>query len=681
MAFLPALRGVLGLATKSAGLETKSFELDAGHTSWSGMLARLRDPRRSWPVERAVLEGMERVVWVFKSVNAIAGHASRLPIERVLIKDDGEREVIADDPLARLLNAGVANQLEKGPQLRKRLSGQVLLSPAGTFVEVTTSRRGHPIGADLLPPGRTRPVPGFNGNLLSHFETITPDGRRRAIDPEKVIWFRDPHPLDPFRGITPMEAAGLSVDLDFLARLYNATFLRNDGRPGGVIGIDGEVDDDEMERIQGIFGKGAHEAGKLTVLQGDLSFIDLAAKPRDMAYADLARISKEEILAAFGVPESVIGNASGRTFDNAAQEQENFWEHTMLPHLSLLATGWDTDHEDDARYEFNVDGVEPLQRAKRQRRQEAREEVAAGLISLDEYRAIAGYDPVDLPHTRALYVAQGKTPIPTREEDAVALGIAPPEDPEAAMDGAAAAGELGGQPPAGDAVPAEEGDDGAEENALSRLRALFDENGGGEQEPTNGEPAASAPGGNADAGEKPEQEPEEGDAEEEEAKPKRGRRQTKGAPAPEPRAELVEVLNQLGGRLVGRTVARLESPKYRKGTRHFIAEYKVDTRVGDSPLDMARIVPVEAWQTEAEQAVFPVFAAAATAAGGGVEAHDTAMTAAVAVGEEFGRVAGVVRAVVEDLDQAGAPMEEIAQAVREVDLTDWAAAIAAEIPI
>ncbi|MEU4231060.1 phage portal protein [Nonomuraea sp. NPDC026600] len=672
MAFLPALRGALGLERKSAPLETKSFELDA-HTSWSGMLARLRDPRRSWPVERAVLEGMERVVWVFKSVNAIAGHASRLPIERVLIKDDGEREVIADDPLARLLNAGVANQLEKGPQLRKRLSGQVLLSPAGTFVEMTTSRRGHPIGADLLPPGRTRPVPGFGGNLLSHFETISPDGRRRGIDPEKVIWFRDPHPLDPFRGITPMEAAGLSVDLDFLARLYNATFLRNDGRPGGVIGIDGEVDDDEMERIQGIFGKGAHEAGKLTVLQGDLSFIDLAAKPRDMAYADLARISKEEILAAFGVPESILGNASGRTFDNAAQEEHQFWTHTMLPHLSLLATGWDTDHEDGAVYEFNTDSVEVLQRAKTQRREEAREEVAAGLISLDEYRAIAGYDPVDLPHTRALYVAQGKTPIPTRQADAVALGIAPPEDPAAAVDDAAAEGELGGQPPAGDAVPAAGDDDGAEENALSRLRNLFSETSDDEESAETDEAGPDA-GENAAAEDEPED-----DVAQEEERP-RGR-QTKGSPGAGPATELVETLYQLGGRFVGRTVARLESPKHRKGTRHFVAEYKVDTRVGANALDVARIMPAEAWQAEAEQVVLPALAAAAVTGGGGMDAHDTAMTAAVAVGEEFGRVVETIRGAVEELDQAGAPMEEIVQAVREVDLTDWAAAITAELPI
>ncbi|MFC7723436.1 hypothetical protein [Nonomuraea recticatena] len=49
-----------------------------------------------------------------------------------------------------------------------------------------------------------------------------------------------------------------------------------------------------------------------------------------------------------------------------------------------------------------------------------------GLLTLDEYRQIAEHEPFDLPHTRALYIAMGKTPIPTRPEDAAALGLASP---------------------------------------------------------------------------------------------------------------------------------------------------------------------------------------------------------------------------------------------------------------
>ena len=45
------------------------------------MLSRFRDPRASLTVEQAVTEGYERVMWVFRAVDAIAGAASKLPFQ------------------------------------------------------------------------------------------------------------------------------------------------------------------------------------------------------------------------------------------------------------------------------------------------------------------------------------------------------------------------------------------------------------------------------------------------------------------------------------------------------------------------------------------------------------------------------------------------------------------------
>ncbi|MEU8272588.1 phage portal protein, partial [Sphaerisporangium sp. NPDC049002] len=374
---------------------------------------------RPWPVERACGEAYERIVWVYRAVNAIASHSSRLPF-RLRV---GNEEPLKDHPLYRVLNRR-ANPLETGEQFRQRLAAQVLLSKRGAFAEITRSRGGDVIRMDLLPPGRTRPVPsernrpGSDGqDLISHYEVLRADGSVKEIPVDNVRWFRQPHPLDPYSGVTPLEAAGLSVELDFFSRLYNVSFLKNDARPGGVLAIDGELDPGEMDRVEGKFGKGPAEAGKLTVIHGQVSYIDLAVRPRDMQYSEVARTAKTEILAAFGVPESVIGYAADRTFDNAEQEFYNFWSITMPPFLTLLASGLDVDFDDDLDGFFDTTGVEVLQRVEVARREEARKEFDAGLISVDEYRAVAKRDPIGIPRTRALFLPMGKLVVATSDAD------------------------------------------------------------------------------------------------------------------------------------------------------------------------------------------------------------------------------------------------------------------------
>ena len=371
---------------------------------------------RPWPVERAVAEGYERIIWVFRSVEAIAGQAARLPFRL----KDGE-DVVDDHALYQILNHR-ANPMETGRQFRKRLGSQVLLSKRGAFVQVTKSRSGTPLRMDLLPPGRTRPVPGDGDILIDHYEIVRADGSRSDIPAEQVLWFREPHPLDPYSGVTPLEAAGMSVELDFFARMYNVQFLKNDARPGGVLAINGDMDPDEMDRLEDKFGRGPAEAGKLTVIAGDVSYVDSVVRPRDMQYGTLAANSKTEVLTAFGVPESVLGYAADRTYSNAAQEHLNFWQITMPPHLDLQVTGFDELSETELEGFFDVSKVDALQAAEAAKRAEKREEFTLGLISPDEYREATGQEPYGLPATRCLYINSGMTPVPTSKADEKALG-------------------------------------------------------------------------------------------------------------------------------------------------------------------------------------------------------------------------------------------------------------------
>lgn len=672
--FLPALRGKAHPGALTA--EAKAVYSEYYNALWQYETHRRAKP---WPVERAVTEGFERVIWVFKAVNTIASDSARLPFRLRQGKD-----VLDDHPLYNVLNK-TANPLESGQVFRKRLSAQISLSKAGAFVEVTKSRRGDIIRVDLLPPDRTEIIPGKGADLVDHVELVRRDGSRRPIDWDKVLWFRDPHPLDPYSGVTPLESAGMSVELDYFARLYNVSFMRNDGRPGGVLGVKGpngetrDISPAEMDRIESRFGKGPVEAGKLSVIAGELSYTDLATRPRDMQYGQTSRNSKIELLSAYGVPESVMGYSAERTFDNADNELYVYWTRTQPAHIEIMTSGFNEDTDDDLEPFLDTSDVEVLERAERARRDEARTEVDKGLRSIYSYAKLAGIeDEIDeTPMTRALYIPQGRTPLPSREEDAEALGLGQPTD---------SGGGAPEAPPAPEQPAIEGQPGGAAGEDVARTEQTPPEQ---QPDAPPTPPAAPTPPAGSSTGAQ-------GAAAQALAAATRGGksldgkrarltvvRETKAAEdATGDQGERVSDLDQrardrledtiaaaltaLASRWTERTIARLESPKSRKGTRHWEADGPNDTRIGNKALDAAKAVDEDTWSDEAETGTEPIVTAAAVAAAAALAADlgdDDATT------ERIGRVvAGVVRDVMRLIAQSAA--RQAAALVRLINHAD-----------
>lgn len=409
-----------------------------------------------WSVQRAVTDGYERVIWVFRAIDAVASNASSKPI--VFRKGSEQGEIMAaKHELLDLLNRR-ANSYETGAAFRYRLSTQLLLSKQGVFVELVRDSSGKLQELHLLPPDRTAPIPDPK-KFVSGYRVTYADGGWEDLKPERVLWIKKPHPTDPYMGVTPMEAAGLSIDMDFYARLYNRNFMLNDGRPGGLITVKGQLNQQDAEEIKRRFSGGPQQAGRATVIEADdVSWVDTATSPRDAQYAQSITITKEDILLAFGTPESVLGNASGRTYDNADAEENVFWRATMVPHCDLIAAAFDSLVEDEQVYvAHDLSGVQVLQRDEKERASQAKAEWEAGLITIDEYREATGKEPLGLPGTKVLWLKPGQTPI---GEDADVQALQ--EQAQAAMGGGApapaelppgAAGELEAAPVDADDVP------------------------------------------------------------------------------------------------------------------------------------------------------------------------------------------------------------------------------------
>lgn len=126
-------------------------------------------------------------------------------------------------------------------------------------------------------------------------------------------------------------------------------------------------------------------------------------------------VTKEEILAAFGVPESIIGNSSNRTFSNAMEEGKVFWMETMSPHLDLIARSF--DKIDDSYFiDFDTANVPILVLAKQERERHYLTEFQTGLISTNEYREASGRKKVESDLADSLLSNPNQTPIANTEK-------------------------------------------------------------------------------------------------------------------------------------------------------------------------------------------------------------------------------------------------------------------------
>lgn len=391
----------------------------------------IREPyvayNKDWSPSRALNDALKKVTWVYRCVDAIASNSARLPV----VFREGDRwigETREMEDLNRVFNKR-SNPGEDSFLFRYRLSAQVLLSSKGVFIDIIRNNRDEIVALSLIPPDSVTPIPDAN-KFVKGYEVSYTDaqGRPKKVmkKPEDVIWIRHPHPFDPYSAMTPLESSGVAIETDWLSKMYNRNFLLNDGRPGGMVVIKGEVTQEDKEELRARFGGGVAGAGRITVVGSEdgADFVDTAVNPRDAQYIEGRKNTKEEILMAFGVPESVLANAAGRTFDNAEMERLIFWMETMMPHLELLMRPLDIlDEEDELYFSFDLSMVDVLQRMELKRKEYGLREWDAGTISLDEYREITGREPIGGSLGRLMILPTTKAPYLTVDGEEIELPL------------------------------------------------------------------------------------------------------------------------------------------------------------------------------------------------------------------------------------------------------------------
>ena len=353
---------------------------------------------------RIAKEAYQQNVIVYRCIRLIAENASAIPF---LLYDGTENEV-EDHPLLDLLDR--PNPFWSGAQLSEAWYSWLLTS-GNAYDEFVASERGSTAPPELwilrsdrmsIELGR-RGFPAKYVYKAGQNETTFPVDQTTGacVVHHEALW----HPTSDTYGLSPIEAAALSVDAHNDSGKYNIGLLRNMARPPGALiykGPEGtSLTDDQFMRVTKSLEdkyQGPDNAGRPMVLDGNLEWQPMGYSPVDMEFIETKHLSAREIALGLGVPPMLLGIPGDNTYSNYKEANSAFFRQTILPLVGKrcrMLTNWLAPYFGEGlRVWFNADEVEALapdRDAKFKRYNDA------SFLKIDEKREAVGYDDLDPP--------------------------------------------------------------------------------------------------------------------------------------------------------------------------------------------------------------------------------------------------------------------------------------------
>lgn len=253
---------------------------------------------------------------------------------------------------------------------------------AGEFVIVLAwgpIRAAGPLEMWPVRPDRIRVVTDESSNLVGYMY-VSPDGERVPLTLDQVVHVRRPNPLDPYRGLSPVQAISVKLDSNRLASEYNRNFFLNSAEPGGIIEIEDRLDDDEFRELVQRWREqhqGVANAHRVAVLEQG-KWVDRKYSMRDMMFPELGEMSRADILEAFGYPKAMTGAVEDVNKASADAQERMFGRYLIRPRLCKVqealnailglfgstARGLEWDYEDPVPEDREADSNDRITKAQ-----------------------------------------------------------------------------------------------------------------------------------------------------------------------------------------------------------------------------------------------------------------------------------------------------------------------------
>lgn len=200
-------------------------------------------------------------------------------------------------------------------------------------------KRGQVVQILPVRPDRVDIVPSAT-DYIDHYILVV-GTERVVIAPEDMIFWRYWNPQDDWRGLSPISAAALDVELDLCAVEGNRQMFANGVRPSGVMTTDMPIQNQEMlDRVADRFNEkyaGYQKIGKVIFLSGGFKWQAINLSAKDMETIEQRKFSEHKVRQIYRVPPLyTMDLTDASVLANADVQERLLWEANILPKLRRI---------------------------------------------------------------------------------------------------------------------------------------------------------------------------------------------------------------------------------------------------------------------------------------------------------------------------------------------------------
>jgi HK97 family phage portal protein len=280
--------------------------------------------------------------WVYIAVNRIANSEAQVRFQLIRREQRGQPNSIVMGPAAGLRDLLLyPNPYQSWFDLMESIGVSLELTGNAFIEKAALDRLNRPHELYVLNPSRMLIIPGPKG---VQGYVYTANGKSIKFNRDEIIHIKYAHPYNDWYGLSPLTAARLQIDVDKAALEWNRNFLAKGAWPAGAITTPNDLDDPTRQRleteIRRIVNRGKESVGQVLLLTGGLKWEKISLSPKEVDWLSARHMSRDEILAIYGVPFAVAGlySTEQTTARSAGVNQQvvNFYQFTIFPKLEKI---------------------------------------------------------------------------------------------------------------------------------------------------------------------------------------------------------------------------------------------------------------------------------------------------------------------------------------------------------